>query len=165
MSYALLIDDDAGIRTSLARAADLAGLTLDTAASWEEGLAAVQVYAPELVIADYNLPGSKHGLKLLMEIRRLSPSVRLLLLSAYIGDSDVADIEGLGLVDRAIPKTGAANTTDELLAEITEAKRRSQEDTDWAAYAAASRQAKTVDQSDLDALDTRLKKSGGIGAS
>ncbi len=165
MAYALLIDDDEGIRRSLARAAELSGLALDTAASWDEGLAAVQVYAPELVIADYNLPGSRHGLKLLMEIRRLSPSVRLLLLSAYIGENDVADIERLGLVDRAIPKTGAANTTDELLAEIVEAEKRSQQDTDWAAYAVASREAKAVDQSDLDTLDERLKRSGGLSYS
>src|SRR5216684_3471540 len=123
--YALLIDDDAGIATSLSRAAGLAGLELVTAASWEDGLAQFQVHAPKLVIADYNLPGSAHGLILLAEIRRLTPAVRLILLSAYIDDKDVTEIEALGLVDRAIPKLGS-DTTELLLAEIADAKARSE---------------------------------------
>lgn len=162
MTYALLIDDDAGIRESLQRVAEVSDLSLLTAATWEEGLAVFQVHSPEVVIADYNLPGSKHGLQLLAEIRRLSPSVRLLLLSAYIDDGDVADIESLGLVDRAIPKSGANDTTAQLLDEIARAKERAGEATDWSAYARAKRTSTAVEQADIDALDSRLKKARGI---
>lgn len=157
MSYALLIDDDDGIRDSLARVADVSGLTLLTAASWDEGLAMYQVHAPQLVIADWNLPGSRHGLQLLAEIRRLSPSVRLILLSAYIAPEDVDSIEALGLVDRAIAKASAAGTTEQLLSEIQDARDRALSPTDWPAYARAYRFAKAVDQSEIDSLDAKLK--------
>src|SRR5258708_3561417 len=101
MSYALLIDDRPEPRESLSRAARLAGLELLTAETWDEGLGMFQVHAPTLVIADYQLPDSPHGIQLLFAIRRLSPSVRLILLSAFIQEEDVPEIEALGLVDRA----------------------------------------------------------------
>lgn len=157
----MLIDDAPGLRKSLSRAAELSGLTLLTAESWDEGLAMFQVHSPTVVIADYNLPGSQHGLQLLAEIRRLNPSVRLLLLSMYIDDQDVPEIEALGLVDRAIPKSGP-DVTDEILAEVEAARDRAAVHTDWSSYAKAHRQSRAVQQSEIDELDARMKSTRGI---
>jgi CheY-like chemotaxis protein len=124
-------------------------------------LALFQVHSPLLVIADYNLPDSRHGLQLLAEIRRITPAVRLVLLSAYIDDQDVHDIEALGLVDRAIPKL-QAGATEDLLSELEDARRRAETTTDWPAYARAHREARRVEQPDIDALDARIRKARGI---
>ena len=161
MTYALLIDDERGARESLARAADEAGYELLTAEDWDEGVAMFQVYSPALVIADYNLPGSRLGIKLLAEIRRLTPAVRLVLLSGYIDEADVPAIEGLGLVDRAIPKT-REGVTEQLLEEIGAARADAHKATDWQAYADAHQNAKMVEQSDIDELDRRLKQTRGL---
>lgn len=149
MTYALLIDDDQGLLTSLTRVAKKAGHELLTASTWDEGLAQFQVYSPSVVIADYNLPGSRHGLQLLAEIRRLSPSVRLLILSAYIDGDDSSAIEATGLVDRALPKT-APNVIDEILAELGDARDRSGQGTDWVTYARASEAAAQVSKDEID---------------
>ena len=161
MSYALLIDDRPEPRESLSRAARLAGLTLLTAESWDEGLSIFQVYAPTLVIADYQLPDSPHGIQLLSAIRRLSPSVRLILLSAFIQEEDVPEIEALGLVDRALPK-GRPNVTAEIVEEIRAAQERAAAGTDWPAYARAHTQSNAVEQSEIDELDRRLKRIRGV---
>lgn len=161
MSYALLIDDRPEPRESLSRAARLAGLTLLTAESWDEGLSLFQVYAPTLVIADYQLPDSPHGIQLLSAIRRLSPSVRLILLSAFIQEEDVPEIEALGLVDRALPK-GRPNVTAEIVEEVRAAQERAAADTDWPAYARAHTQSNAVEQSEIDELDRRLKRIRGV---
>lgn len=162
MTYALLIDDEIDLLESIRSTAELADLTLLTAETWERGLALYQVHSPSLVIADYNLPGSRHGLQLLAEIRRLSPSVRLVLLSAYIGQEDVAEIEGLGLVDRAMPKAAATGTTDEILREIKAARDRANKPTDWASFGRAHSDAQAVSQELLDELDDRLRSNRGI---
>lgn len=161
MTYALLIDDDSGIRDSFERLVNQSELDLLLASTWDEGLSLFQLHLPMLVIADYNLPGSKHGLRLLSEIRRLTPAVRLLLLSGYIGEEDVAEIEGIGLVDRAIPKT-RDGLGAELLHEIELARARGSQATDWKAYAEAHRRSREVDQSQIDALDLKLKQTRGI---
>jgi two-component system chemotaxis response regulator CheY len=161
LSYALLIDDSPEPRESLSRAARLAGFTLLTAESWDEGLSLFQVYAPTLVIADYQLPNSQHGIQLLSAIRRLSPSVRLILLSAFIQEDDVPEIEALGLVDRALPK-GRPNVTAEIVEEIRAAHDRAAADTDWPAYARAHTQSNDVEQSEIDELDLRLKRIRGV---
>lgn len=161
MTYALLIDDDSAILESLGRTASIAELELLSAESWDEGLALYQVNSPALVVADYSLEGSRHGLQLLAEIRLLSPSARLVLLSAYIDDADAAAIESLGLVDRALAKT-APGSIDAILEEIKAARDRAAAPTRWDEYASAYRQAQTVSRAAFDEMDTKLQKRRGI---
>jgi len=161
VSYALLIDDYTASLASLSRLAELRGLTVLTASSWDEGLKLAHVYSPVLVVADYDLPGSRHGLKLLAEIRRLNAGVRLILLSAYIDEADVQSIEQLGLIDKAVPKS-RPGASDEIVDEIQDAQDRFERPTDWAAYGKAYRDARAVPTAALDDLDDHLKKKRGI---
>lgn len=162
MAYALLIDDDAGLVASIKRTAELAGFDILTAYSWDEGLNLFHVHSPDVVIADYNLPGSKHGLQLLDQIRRLRPSVRVLLLSAYIDDQDISEIEALGVVDRAISKVSSDDPLPTIIAEIRDAASRAEEATDWKAVAESYLRAGAVAPSDLDELDRRLQARRGL---
>ena len=80
-----------------------------------------------------------HGIQHISRIRRQPTSVRLILLSAFIQEDDVPEIEALGLVDRALPK-GRPNVTAEIVEEIRAAHDRAAADTDWPAYARAHTQ-------------------------
>lgn len=157
MVYALLIDDDDAITESARGAISGMGLHVEIASTWDEGLAKFYAYSPDLVISDYNLPGSKMGLALLSSVARVRPSVRLVLVSAYLNEQDAIEVEKLGLVDRVIRKTSAVDSAKAIIEEVRAAASRSSEGTNWASFAESSLRADQVDQGDLDTLDNYLQ--------
>lgn len=165
MALALLVDDDQQLVASVAASAGTSGLDLITAASWDEGLALFHVLSPELVIADYNMPGSRMGLQLLAEIRRLRPSVRLVLVSGYLDAQDMAQVAALDLVDRTLTKGSAIETAQTILSEIRAVSESAESPgpTDWPAFAGAYVQAARVSDESIDRLDKLfgVKLDGG----
>ena len=157
MSYALLIDDDEALASGLQSLAADEGLELLTAATWNEGLEVFHATAPNLVIADYNLPESSHGLRLLLEIGRLRPSVRMLLVSAYLNEADVEQVMALGLVHRVLRKVDAMSTGRALLEEIRLAAEVSGKPTDWVAIGEANRRVSDVSEEAFERLDEFLR--------
>ncbi|MHB1527681.1 MAG: response regulator [Candidatus Dormibacteria bacterium] len=157
LPYALLIDDDIALCESLKRTATLQDLELLTASNWSDGLSLFQVRSPDLVIADYNLPESRNGLHLLLEMKRLRPSVRVILLSGYIDVADISTVERLQIIDRALSKSASPNLIGELMTEIADAKKLSEASTDWRAFAAAHQVTDTFPEREFLELDRTLK--------
>ncbi|WP_198165913.1 response regulator [Agromyces laixinhei] len=153
-----MIDDDAAIRESITRAVAASGLNLELADSWEAGLEAFFALGPELVVADYNLPGSEMGLELLLRVARARPSVRLILFSAFLTDDDAEEILAVGPVDRVLSKKDPMFAAKEILAEIANAKLRSQMPTDWVAFSRASLDRHDVDEEAFRNLDRILRR-------
>ena len=158
MPPALLVDDDVQLLESVKAVAKLGKLDLVTAASWDEGLALFQVLSPELVIADYNMPGSRHGLSLLHRIRQLRPSVRLILISGYLDEDDMEQVLRLGVADRAMTKGTAVDTASEIVREIQAITSKTHAPTDWVEYSNAHLRASEISDDVLDELDTLLRK-------
>lgn len=156
MTYALLIDDDADLVERIKSTVATYGFEISTASNWDEGFELFNANAPDLVIADYNLPGSKLGLRLLYEISRLRPSVRLVLFSAYLNETDVAKVLELGLVDRAFRKVDPVVTAEAVIEEVERAAGRSMDATDWAAFGRSTAERTAVSEEDLDKLDSYL---------
>ena len=79
----LLVDDEAGLTTVLAKRLSSRGLAVKTAASGEEGLAVLS-REPDigLVVLDVNMPGMD-GLETLRAIKAARPEVEALLLTGY----------------------------------------------------------------------------------
>ena len=159
MGLALLIDDDQALLESIGRLAALKGLTLETAATWDQGLGLFHVLAPSVVIADYHMPGSQNGLQLLAEIKRLRPAVRVVLVSAYINEGDVERTEALDIVDRALRKVDATQTLEVILDEIRSANEHDDEQTDWMAFANARVRASQASADELEQLDEVFRMS------
>jgi len=91
----LLVDDETGLTTVLAKRLASRGLTVATAASGEEGLAALQKDNDiALVVLDINMPGMD-GLETLREMKTLRPEVEALILTGY--PSVEAALEGMRL--------------------------------------------------------------------
>ena len=99
-SASLLVEDREDFATELVAALEDRGLAIDWAPTWQEGLDLFRVNGYQLVVADYNLPDTEHGLKLLARAKELMPSVRLVLISGpYPG------------AERAIPEIGCSTPT------------------------------------------------------
>ena len=159
MGFALLIDDDQSLLKSIGRLAALNDLRFEIAATWNEGLGLFHVLAPSVVIADYHMPNSQNGLQLLAEIKRLRPSVRVVLVSAYINDEDVKRIEALNIVDRALRKIDLTETIEKILEEIRRANESDDAHTDWVAFAKARVRAAKASGEKLDQLDEFFRSS------
>lgn len=115
----LLIEDDQGLRESLATVLSYQGLTVDQAGSAEDGLELLYATDPDLVVLDINLPG-QDGLGLLRRLRDGGDDRQVLLLTAR---HEVADrVAGLDAgADDYLPKPFAL---DELLARVRSMLRR-----------------------------------------
>lgn len=157
MAYALLIDDDPDILRSAVEAVERSGLSLITASSWEEGIRKFHGYSPELVISDYNLPGSEMGLSLLVEVARLRPSAKLFLISGYLNEADADEVLALGLVDGVMSKNNPVETARLIVREVREAASRSEAPTNWAEFGQATGEKRSIDADALSKLDAFLK--------
>ncbi len=159
MGFALLIDDDVSLLSSIRHLAEVSGLRLETAATWDEGLGLFHVLAPSVVIADYHMPRSRNGLQLLAEIKGLQPSVRVVLVSAYINDEDVERVEALGIIDRALRKVDLTQTIETMMDEIDRANKKNDEQTDWLEFANARVRTAEASGKELDQLDEFFRKN------
>lgn len=117
----LLVEDDQGLRESLATVLDFHGLTVEQADSAEAARPMLAELDPHLVVLDVNLPG-QDGLDLLRDLRAAGDHRQVLLLTAR---HEVADrVVGLDAgADDYLPKPFAL---DELLARVRVLLRRAE---------------------------------------
>ncbi len=78
----LIVDDEQEIRDSLDQLLKLEGYQSDTAGTAEEGLKKIESQVYDLVLLDVNLP-DRSGLEVLKSIKRESPEVGVIMITAY----------------------------------------------------------------------------------
>jgi CheY-like chemotaxis protein len=102
----LIVDDSKLARMSVIRL--LAGLhpdwTTEEAANADQALASFQGNPPDFVLLDFNMPG-KDGLMLAGELRALSPSARVAVISANHQKEVVSRAQATGAVFLPKPLT------------------------------------------------------------
>lgn len=115
----LVIEDDRGVRESLAMVLEYEGYELVQAVTGEDGLAEVAVCRPDAVLLDVNLPGAD-GVEVCRRLRARGYDGPVLMLTAR---HEVADrVRGLDAgADDYLPKPFAL---DELLARVRAMLRR-----------------------------------------
>jgi DNA-binding NtrC family response regulator len=155
----LLIDDDRGFVESIAAAFSAEGIPIDVRTSWDSGVEAFRIGMHELVIADYNLPGSRHGLKLLGEVSQMWASARLVLISGAVTPTAEDLLGTSGLIDRFVPKSADLITT--LIEEAIQAAARAAGPTSWQDAARSHGERRAVDEAALDAVDSALSSQLG----
>ena len=84
----LVIDDEPLVRRSAQRLLVDEGYEVDTAASVAEGVATFESFRPQVVILDLKLPDGS-GLDLLPSLRKIDPSVQLVMITAF-GEAQTA---------------------------------------------------------------------------
>jgi len=78
----LLVDDEEVFRKRLAQALSRRGFTVHEAGDFEQAMAVLQNFDPELALVDLRMPG-KSGLELVAEAKRLQPGIRIVVLTGY----------------------------------------------------------------------------------
>lgn len=131
---ALLVEDNDAFAEELHAALSDRGLRLDRASSWEEGLELFRVNGYELVIADYNLPNTEHGLALLARVKTLIPSCRLVLISGALTPGAERSLDEVGVLDAYYSK-GDVNLTAKLAEHVERAGTDAKAPTDWQSFA------------------------------
>jgi len=119
----LVVEDDRGIRESLAMVLDLQDYDVTTAETGEDALDQVKAQLPDLILLDLNLPGID-GTEVCRRLRSEGPPVQILMLTARHATSEL--VEGLDSgADDYLTKPFAL---DELLARVRAMMRRARPD-------------------------------------
>ena len=80
MARVLIIDDEEYVRMTLSQALEDEGHTVSVAVNGQEGLDRYNAETPDLVITDVLMPG-KEGIETILELRKIDPKVRILVMS------------------------------------------------------------------------------------
>ena len=83
----LIVDDQAGVRRLLYEALCDEGYRVDTASSGPEAIRKISAKNPSLVLLDIKMP-VMNGLETLEELRKLSPELPVVMMTAY-GELDI----------------------------------------------------------------------------
>ncbi|MDX6538896.1 MAG: hypothetical protein QOI71_506 [Gaiellales bacterium] len=86
MIRVLIVDDHAVVRLGVERA--LAGVgdvqVIATAASGDEAVLATAEHLPDVILMDIEMPGKIDGIEATLQIRRLHPHVRIVILTSHL---------------------------------------------------------------------------------
>ena len=93
----LVVDDDVDFCLALARAMGRRGFDVATAHDHGSALALARLRAPRYAVVDLRL-GQESGLLLLKELRQLSPTIRIVVLSGYASIATAVEAIKLGAV-------------------------------------------------------------------
>jgi two-component system cell cycle sensor histidine kinase/response regulator CckA len=113
----LLAEDEPSVRQLTERMLSSQGYTLWTAARGDEALEIVEAKGqpPDLLLTDVVMPGMT-GVELALALKDRYPSVRVLLMSGYMGGSD-DDLQGFPLLWKPFTLDGLTQTVRQVLDE------------------------------------------------
>jgi len=149
----LLVDDDSSVESDM-RALKAHGVDCDFCQDWQEALDLFQVNHYDVVISDFLLPGTEHGLKLLVQMRSTKPSTRIILISAYVKPGHEVELKSVSGLERLFKKpfdpAELAETVKGILSEIPE------DQTNWEAIAQATIEQGTMSLEDIHSINSRI---------
>jgi ActR/RegA family two-component response regulator len=153
---ALLVEDDEQFSAELLKALEEAGLSMDHATGWDEGLELFRVNGYELVVADYNLPDTQHGLQLLARMKMLLPTTRLVLISGALTRGAERALDELDLIDAYLSKSDG-NLTKLIAESVERAEHDATKATDWRGFGAGYVADLDRDFPQVQAIDAKLR--------
>jgi len=84
----LIVDDTAEIRSSMSVLLEETGFVVRTAADGFEALSAIQMYIPNILLSDLNMPGMS-GFELLPVVRHRYPTIQVIAMSGSFSGEEV----------------------------------------------------------------------------
>ena len=94
----LVVDDDDVLRLRLEKAFNNRGLTVYTACEFDDAIELVRTKSPDMAVLDLKMPG-RGGMELLKEIKDLSPSTQVIMLTGYGSITNAVEAVKLGALN------------------------------------------------------------------
>lgn len=94
----LIVDDEPEVAEILARSLSREGHRSTVAYSGEEALRLLGSFQPDALFLDVSMPGMS-GLELLQEVRRLRPSLPVVVITGHATPDEIQEVKRLGAVD------------------------------------------------------------------
>jgi CheY-like chemotaxis protein len=160
MAQILIVDDEADIREMLRDALLLHGHEIDLAESSDAAIALAKEKPFDIAVIDYVLPGMR-GLDLLVELHKLNPFLRAIIISGQIDHDDLnaneleQQLKERIAADRYLPKPVSG---PDLLHAIDDLYQPGAK-IDWKKVAGDAVATQKVKSKDVRALDRTMKKS------
>jgi len=98
MKKILIVDDDAELRSNLIEVLQGAGYQAESAASAKEGVAMIEARKFDVVLLDFMMP-KMSGLDVLLTMRRLRPTTKVIMLTAFATIENAVDAVKKGASD------------------------------------------------------------------
>ena len=103
----LVVDDDAVFAAVLARALTRRGFEVESAAGVVEAVGKAQQFDPQFAVVDLKMPDGS-GLALVEQLRRLSPAMRIVVLTGFASVATAVEAIKLGAI-HYLPKPADAD--------------------------------------------------------
>ncbi|OQX88760.1 hypothetical protein B6D60_01105 [candidate division KSB1 bacterium 4484_87] len=103
MGKVLLVDDDPVMQRYTGHILEKGGFDLDTASDAFEAINKAQQISYDLVVVDLVLPGPLNGVDTIREIRKSSPSAKIIAYSGF-SDNDITERVSLAGADHFLTK-------------------------------------------------------------
>lgn len=91
----LILEDDRIIGRDIFEITQEEGLNAVLASSYDEGLATIQVYAPDLILCDVNLNGTKTGIDFCKIAKEKHPFAEIVFITAHHDDSTLREVAAI----------------------------------------------------------------------
>jgi CheY-like chemotaxis protein len=94
----LIVDDEPDVAEVLARSLSREGHRATVAHSGEEALKLLNAFQPDALFLDVSMPGM-NGLELLGAVKRLRPSLPVVVITGHATPDEIEEVKRLGAVD------------------------------------------------------------------
>jgi CheY-like chemotaxis protein len=94
----LIVDDEPQVAEVLAKSLEREGHSAQIATSGEEALRMLGKHEPDALFLDVSMPGM-NGLEVLSQVKRMRPSLPVVVITGHATADEVAEVKRLGAVD------------------------------------------------------------------
>ena len=102
MAKVLVVDDDKEVAESLVRFLKSRGYEASCAFDGDEAMSMISKSKPDLIFLDIQLPGSRNGIGVLEEAKKINSNIRIIMMTGYVGEETEEECKKLGANDYMI---------------------------------------------------------------
>ena len=102
MAKILVVEDDKEVAESLVRFLKSRSYDASCVFDGDEAMSAISKNKPDLIFLDIQLPGSRNGIGVLEEAKKIDANIKIIMMTGYVGEETEEECKKLGANDYMI---------------------------------------------------------------